>query len=87
VRDTLPRVAKRASGARTSWSRLVDIRNGELRITLASFLELFGGVAAQTMLETGSHDAGRFALAGAAGPGGSERLMALIADSEGGGSL
>jgi AAA family ATP:ADP antiporter len=31
----------------------VDIRHGELRVTLASFLVLFGGLAAHTMLETG----------------------------------
>ena len=42
-----------ASGGRAPWSRLVDIRPGELRVALASFLVLFGGLAAHTMLETG----------------------------------
>ena len=32
---------------------MVDIRHGELRVALASFLVLFGGLAAHTMLETG----------------------------------
>ena len=40
-------------GGWSSWSRLVDVRPGERRVTLAAFLVLFGGLAAHTLLETG----------------------------------
>ena len=42
---------RHGSGGRAPW--LVDVRHGELRVALASFLVLFGGLAAHTMLETG----------------------------------
>ena len=53
MRQLSSRAPKRGSGGRAPWSRLVDIRHGEFRVTLASFLVLFGGLAAHTLLETG----------------------------------
>jgi AAA family ATP:ADP antiporter len=40
------------AGRWTSWSRLLDLRPEERRVTLAAFLVLFGWLAAHTILET-----------------------------------
>jgi ATP:ADP antiporter, AAA family len=42
----------RGAGRWTSWSRLLDVRPEERRVTLAAFLVLFGWLAAHTILET-----------------------------------
>jgi AAA family ATP:ADP antiporter len=53
VRRLPSQVAERIAGRSTSWSRLLDVRPDERRVTLAAFLVLFGGLAAHTILETG----------------------------------
>ncbi len=42
---------QRIAGRWTSWSRLLDLRPEERRVTLAAFLVLFGWLAAHTILE------------------------------------
>jgi hypothetical protein len=51
-REACLHVTQRIAGRWTARSRLLDVRPGERGITLASFLVLFGGLAAHTMLET-----------------------------------
>jgi len=46
------RFSQQIAGSRTLWSRLLDVRPEERRVTLAAFLVLFGGLAAHTILET-----------------------------------
>ena len=53
MRQLSSRAPRHGSGRRAPWSRLVDIRHGEFPVALASFLVLFGGLAAHTLLETG----------------------------------
>jgi AAA family ATP:ADP antiporter len=46
-------VVQRTAGRWTPWSRLLDVRPEERRVTLAAFIVLFGTLAAHTILETG----------------------------------